>query len=333
MAKLPATILALGLAACVRPAVHLGQFPDRAACVVVAPFQIQFSNRQQKEFLSELLAFGLQERRVPGVLMPKDLLFLFQEHGVEFPKVSDPDSVAGIVEQIGGRYVIFGYYSELPVFRSTNLSLAEVKVSVDAYLYDSASREIRWTYSNATIVGAPAASREIQAIADDMADSLTYGRIAGTLPKEPCYRVPAPRTPKAAEPEVRIPAEAAATLASLRRDGTVLGAIAFVERTAVLSKEATPGLYAVAEALRYLKPAESLTIASHVDATEDANADLALAASRADAVKTFLAKLGADPKRIQAVSHGGSEPKAPNISKKSREHNRRVVLRVLTPAP
>ena len=329
MRSIPWVALFLAAAGCAPSRVQLGAFPNHPQCVVVMPFEIQFSNRDQKEYVSELVAFGLQEKSVPGLLMPKDLVYLYQEHRAPFPKAVDPKSVLEVVDQVGGKYVIFGYYSELPLFRSTKAELAELKIGVDAYLYEVASKQIVWTYSDAKIIDATRSSPGIQAIASDMVASLLLGVDVSRSPVEGCFRTPSPK--KAALPSQtasKIPPEARVTLERLRKDGVTMPSYAFFARTFELSKAAVPDLYAVAEAMRYAEANEMLLLESHVDATSDMNADLNLSLSRGEAMKSFLMKLNVDAKRMNVVSHGGSEPKAPNVSKKSRELNRRIVLRL-----
>ncbi len=73
-------------------------------------------------------------------------------------------------------------------------------------------------------------------------------------------------------------------------------------------------------------PDLSLTIEGHTDNVGDAQANLALSAKRADAVKAYLVGKGVGAERLTTKGLGASKPAAPNTTAEGRQQNRRVEL-------
>ena len=73
-------------------------------------------------------------------------------------------------------------------------------------------------------------------------------------------------------------------------------------------------------------PDLSLTIEGHTDNVGDAQANLALSAKRAAAVKAYLVGKGVSADRLATKGLGATKPVAPNTSAEGRQQNRRVEL-------
>lgn len=73
-------------------------------------------------------------------------------------------------------------------------------------------------------------------------------------------------------------------------------------------------------------PDLSLTIEGHTDNAGDAQANLALSARRAEAVKAYLVSKGIDADRLATKGFGATKPAAPNTTAEGRQQNRRVEL-------
>jgi outer membrane protein OmpA-like peptidoglycan-associated protein len=67
-------------------------------------------------------------------------------------------------------------------------------------------------------------------------------------------------------------------------------------------------------------------IDGHTDNTGNAQRNEELSFQRADMVKRYLTKMGADPKRMVAVGHGPRQPLTTNDTKEGRAQNRRVIM-------
>lgn len=73
-------------------------------------------------------------------------------------------------------------------------------------------------------------------------------------------------------------------------------------------------------------PDLSLTIEGHTDNVGDAQANMALSAKRADAVKAYLVGKGVSADRLATKGLGASKPASPNTTAEGRQQNRRVEL-------
>lgn len=73
-------------------------------------------------------------------------------------------------------------------------------------------------------------------------------------------------------------------------------------------------------------PDLSLTIEGHTDNVGDAQANMALSAKRAEAVKAYLVGKGVSADRLATKGLGATKPVAPNTSAEGRQQNRRVEL-------
>ena len=90
--------------------------------------------------------------------------------------------------------------------------------------------------------------------------------------------------------------------------------------------ESTPTLKEIGAMLQ-AHPDLRLAIEGHTDDIGNADANLALSARRAEAVRRYLiAAYGIDPARLEARGFGGSRPVAPNSTAEGRQTNRRVEL-------
>jgi outer membrane protein OmpA-like peptidoglycan-associated protein len=95
-----------------------------------------------------------------------------------------------------------------------------------------------------------------------------------------------------------------------------------------LKPEFIPTLNSVAIVLR--KYNQTLVdVYGHTDSTGDANHNLDLSNRRAEAVYTYLAGQGLDPRRFEVVGLGETQPIASNDTEAGRALNRRVEIRLV----
>jgi outer membrane protein OmpA-like peptidoglycan-associated protein len=92
-----------------------------------------------------------------------------------------------------------------------------------------------------------------------------------------------------------------------------------------ITAESTPTLKEITTMLTE-HPDLSLTIEGHTDNVGDAQANMALSAKRAEAVKAYLVGKGVSADRLATKGLGASKPAAPNTTEEGRQQNRRVEL-------
>jgi outer membrane protein OmpA-like peptidoglycan-associated protein len=103
--------------------------------------------------------------------------------------------------------------------------------------------------------------------------------------------------------------------------------VQFITNSDVLLPSSASDLQKLAE---YLIKNDSLnaTILGHTDNVGKSEDNMKLSQRRAESVKRFLGSLGVDPKRLEAVGKGDTEPKADNNLEEGRLMNRRVEVQL-----
>ena len=91
-------------------------------------------------------------------------------------------------------------------------------------------------------------------------------------------------------------------------------------------KEALKGY--LKEARAHLKSARTVKITGYTDNVGSKKYNLKLSQQRAKAVRDYLVKLGADPKKMKVSGVGEAKPIASNKTKEGRAKNRRVEIEV-----
>lgn len=113
----------------------------------------------------------------------------------------------------------------------------------------------------------------------------------------------------------------------LRLRGSDAG-VEFEPGSARLTAPAQRQLDAVAARLAAM-PAQRLAIVGHTDDAGSAEANLALSLQRAEAVRSYLADHGVEPRRLDVRGAGAAEPRADNTTPEGRARNRRIELRAV----
>jgi OmpA-OmpF porin, OOP family len=103
--------------------------------------------------------------------------------------------------------------------------------------------------------------------------------------------------------------------------------IQFQPDSASLTSGGQDAVVKIAEALK-ASPGARVTVTGHTDSNGDADRNLALSVSRAEAVRADLGQLGIDVARITTVGEGGKKPLVANDTPANRKKNRRIEIRV-----
>ncbi|MDJ0738954.1 MAG: OmpA family protein [Gammaproteobacteria bacterium] len=82
-------------------------------------------------------------------------------------------------------------------------------------------------------------------------------------------------------------------------------------------------------AVAFQCPATRLVIGGHTDGSGDREFNLRLSQARAEAVERFFYLAGIDPRRMQIIAYGDSQPIASNATPEGRAANRRITFDVL----
>jgi OmpA-OmpF porin, OOP family len=111
----------------------------------------------------------------------------------------------------------------------------------------------------------------------------------------------------------------------------VLGSVFFPSNQRVLGPDASRMLEGIAAT--YKGTSQQLEIVGHADARGSAAANLTLSASRAEAVRAFLASQGIPAGSMRVLFDGARTPMARGVDPEANAQNRRVEIRVPRPAP
>lgn len=104
-----------------------------------------------------------------------------------------------------------------------------------------------------------------------------------------------------------------------------LGDVLFDTGQARLLPEGTRNMIKLADVFRQ-DPRRRASVEGYTDSTGNADANVALSARRAMAVRTALVDLGVSPDRLSTQAHGASHPAASNATAAGRQMNRRVEI-------
>ncbi len=96
---------------------------------------------------------------------------------------------------------------------------------------------------------------------------------------------------------------------------------------ATIKPESYEQLNELANLLKEKKGME-IEIAGHTDNTGSEEHNKDLSQQRADAIRNYLIKKGANPDHITAVGYGAEQPIAPNITPEGKAQNRRIEVRI-----
>lgn len=134
--------------------------------------------------------------------------------------------------------------------------------------------------------------------------------------------VPKPlfNTPPSPEPEYVPPA-----LADFAKTGRIILNIVFEPNSVTIPASAIPILREVAMMLRFNK-SMNITVEGHTDKFQSTSHNLNLSIQRANSVKNWLVRSGADSGQVRAVGYGETRPIADNDTPEGREKNRRVEI-------
>jgi OmpA-OmpF porin, OOP family len=142
------------------------------------------------------------------------------------------------------------------------------------------------------------------------------------LPPPVAVQPPALPPPSPPPAPLRVQAELDRLLAN--------GRINFKTGSDRLEADSTPLLDAVAQLLAS-EPELKVEVEGHTDSRGDPATNRRLSQRRAQAVQTYLASKGIDPKRIHTVGSGSTRPLVRARTAEAYEMNRRIEFRVLAP--
>ncbi len=104
--------------------------------------------------------------------------------------------------------------------------------------------------------------------------------------------------------------------------------IYFRGRTAELSDRDKEVLAALVDLLLTRTDVKRIRVESHVDRANP-DADTRLTQERAETIKAYIVENGVDESRVDAVGMGSEKPRAPNVTPRARDENKRVEISVI----
>ncbi len=330
---------------CINPILRLGGLPEDVLCIAVIPFEVRYEAPSSEEILSEFLSLDLYRMGAKGTLGPRELTQLFQRTRNSLPSFVTTTSAKLIGNKLAVDAVIFGSTSRIPLLRDVEAEHQETELNIDAYLLDVRSGIIRWAYGTKETIETENYIDRMNFHSEKMAQSLLFLRKGGdrfgkrncwSIPPEPPKEVTSamltqPTSPSVSIPLTTIQKELLARLSN--SEGIQLGPDMLEEREDRLTKKAIPLLREVASVVKGAPTLLAVRIASHVDATQDTADDLKISKLRAEAIKQYLIFIGLPERQLEAVGFGGTQPLVPNINRKTRSMNRRIVITTIEASP
>jgi OOP family OmpA-OmpF porin len=146
--------------------------------------------------------------------------------------------------------------------------------------------------------------------------------------REPAPPPPVAEPPPAPAPPPPAPASPPPAPAQKSAPISELAGIGFELDSARIDAASQPILTRAYQLLRD-HPELEVEISGHTSSDGDAERNLALSLTRAEAVKAYLVHRGIDGNRILTVGHGADLPVADNTREEGRRQNRRIEFRIL----
>lgn len=318
---------------CMHPHIQTGILPKNVKCIAVLPFEQLVATQGQQEFFSEFIALDLMHYADKNVLTPGELGALLDAGDMAIPNRWTNQTVLDVAQSIGAPFVLFGYFSQVAEFQGRQGSLAETHIGVDAYILDVKNNEIKWAYNLRDVVESHKNVDFLRKLSEKMVYHLLGERRWQSDTKaESCFekakQIESLRKSQSESVASEMPTHIRNLAAVLKDKGMTLKSDLFRARTSEITKNAIPVLHELIQVMKYQDEKTVLVMASHVDSTGATEKDLNLSQQMGNTVKDYLLKYGVNANQIQVVSHGGSQPMVPNLSRKSREANRRIHLRL-----
>lgn len=232
----------------------------------------------------------------------------------DFSSLTDVD-VSGI-EGIAGKTIRFG--ADLAFATDLVRLLAEGRVSLRANVM--------------TIEGRAADPVDLARIEALLADpppglvlAMTRVDMIAIEPEADPAVSPAPSEPDTPEVIVVPAPEPSTTCREILAEFSARNSILFNSGSAVISPDSGAALAELAADVAVCGDVP-IYIEGHTDSDGDAEANMVLSVSRAEAVVDALIELGVDPARLYAIGYGETDPLADNATPEGKRQNRRIVI-------
>ncbi len=337
-----------------RNSIIVGNLPKGANCLIVMPFTTGGEMATgEEELLSEFLASDLFKEGFKGIIYPDEINKAYKTAKSDYPETVNPSYAANIANVIGSDAAVWGNI----VYRKIVEGEGELKqdirlISVEAFLVDARSREIKWYYDSKKTAPGQSTIRKLAQISSEMKWGLLRNTSHGIERSEAvCLkrnfenkllafltsgemqeqkRKSTDLDKKSISSiKIRLNDQEKKLYSRLAKGERItLSGLAFNGRTSNISKEGILYLNSLTRVLMALGKGYKFTFESHVDATDSMAGDMSLSLDRVIKVKEFLLRysfFNSDTVEIKAM--GGQIPLLPNISKRSRVKNRRVELK------
>lgn len=338
--------------------VIVGNMPKDTKCLAIMPFVPGGElNKKDGELLSAFLASDIFKEGREGLIYPKEIRAIYKQLKVEYPDVPNSSYASKFGNSVGADSVVWGSLS----FRTIVEKEGEVEVesrliSVEAFLIKSKTREVNWFYDTKKITTSEATIKTLANISSEMKYGLLRKTSSDTardpkacfksalaqrlatflaVPVRPTQRkekeqVRADIAEVRKEKELKLNEEEMSVFNKLKKNKSLnLDGLKFDGRTQNISKDGILYLSRLVKVLMAIGKNQKFVFESHVDATNDTADDMQLSLARVRNVKSYLLKypfFNTDIVEIKAK--GGQVPIMPNLNERSREKNRRIILKI-----
>jgi outer membrane protein OmpA-like peptidoglycan-associated protein len=272
----------------------------------------------------------------------------FKAASLPLPQGIDETQALLLANAFSAQAVIYGTFFKLPLHNArTPSENNDLLVGADLQLLETDSKSIAWLYSSRFYTSQQEYMVDLARLAKEMTANMLTRQASSTSERDrDCWdkdaivavlkqgiqepeiaKQPQKEKPTAQPKQSELIGQAAAFFKRLQGGGELTLHGLFDGRSSLLTTASTSSTKALVQALLAMPPQFEFVLEGHVDESKSSSDDFWVSAQQVNKLKDQLVSehevLGS---RLHVSSKGGSQPLVPNINRKSRDRNRRIVV-------